>query len=120
MKRFTSAAASQSVSIMASPSSTISTNMGLKNLLAEPRRLTSESERVNAELEALVMENYKVFVENLTCSVHLQSEVSERAEERRSSDLEDSDPSLADRVFCMCYHLMCVVLLLLSLCCYYL
>jgi len=26
-------------------------------------------------LQALVMENYKIFVENLTCSVHLRSEV---------------------------------------------
>ena len=58
-----------------STSSSLSANMGLQNLLNEPKRLKHESERVNSELEALVMENYKVFVENLTCSAHLQSEV---------------------------------------------
>jgi hypothetical protein len=33
-----------------------------------------EAERLNLELEALVMDNYRVFVENLTCSVHLRNE----------------------------------------------
>ena len=44
----------------------------------EPVRLASEAERLNAELESLVMDNYKVFVENLTCSVHLKLEVSHK------------------------------------------
>jgi hypothetical protein len=50
--------------------------IGLKNLINEPTRLKREGDRVNMELEALVMENYKIFVENLTCSVHLKYEVS--------------------------------------------
>ena len=49
--------------------------MGLQGLLDEPFRLASEAERLNVELESLVMDNYKVFVENLTCSVHLRLEV---------------------------------------------
>lgn len=50
-------------------------SMGLNNLQHEPLRLMSEAERLNAELESLVMDNYRIFVENLTCSVHLQTEV---------------------------------------------
>lgn len=53
----------------------ISNAMGLQSLLDEPVRLAAEADRLNAELEALVMDNYKVFVENLTCSVHLKIEV---------------------------------------------
>lgn len=49
-------------------------SMGLSNLLHEPSRLSSEADRLNNELESLVMENYKVFVENLTCSVILRAE----------------------------------------------
>jgi hypothetical protein len=50
-------------------------NMGLRNLLNEPKRLSEEADRLNVELESFVMDNYKVFVENLTCSVNLRSEV---------------------------------------------
>ncbi len=50
-------------------------NMGLQKLLLEPQRLSEEAERMNHELESLITENYKVFVENLTCSMHLQAEV---------------------------------------------
>ena len=50
-------------------------SMGLQNLQHEPNRLLSEAERLNAELESLVMDNYRIFVENLTCSVHLRTEV---------------------------------------------
>ena len=50
-------------------------SMGLSNLNLEPSRLSSEADRLNDELEYLVMENYKVFVENLTCSVILRAEV---------------------------------------------
>ena len=53
----------------------IAASMGLQSLQYEPQRLLSEAERLNAELESLVMDNYRVFVENLTCSVHLRSEV---------------------------------------------
>ncbi len=53
----------------------ISNNMGLQNLLNEPQRLSAESERLNYELESLVLDNYRIFVENLTCSVHLRAEV---------------------------------------------
>ena len=49
--------------------------MGLQSLLDEPVRLAAEAERLNVELESLVMDNYKVFVENLTCSAHLRLEV---------------------------------------------
>lgn len=49
--------------------------MGLTNLQNEPSRLTSEAGRLNVELETLVMDNYRVFVENLTCSVHLRGKV---------------------------------------------
>ena len=50
-------------------------SMGLQNLQHEPNRLLSEADRLNAELESLVMDNYRIFVENLTCSVHLRTEV---------------------------------------------
>lgn len=50
-------------------------DIGLQKLLLEPQRLALEAERVNGELEVLVTENYHVFVENLTCSMHLQREV---------------------------------------------
>ena len=53
----------------------IAASMGLQNLQYEPQRLLAESERLNSELESLVMDNYRIFVENLTCSVHLRSEV---------------------------------------------
>lgn len=53
-----------------------SSGMGLKNLLSEPQRLQYEADKVNSEFEALVMDNYKIFIENLTCSVHLRKEVS--------------------------------------------
>jgi hypothetical protein len=51
-------------------------HMGLQKLLTEPDRLAAEAEEVNGELERLVIDNYRVFIENLTCNVHLQSEVS--------------------------------------------
>ncbi len=53
----------------------INNNMGLQNLLSEPVRLSAESDRLNIELENLVLDNYRIFVENLTCSVHLRVEV---------------------------------------------
>lgn len=53
----------------------IDSSIGLQNLLNEPQRLATEAERLNNELEYLVMDNYKVFIENLTCSAHLKSEV---------------------------------------------
>lgn len=53
----------------------VDSSMGLQKLLNEPERLHREAEQINNELEALVTENYRVFVENLTCSMHLQSEV---------------------------------------------
>lgn len=56
------------------PTILAASGMGLSNLQHEPRRLNSEGEKCNAELESLVMENYRVFVENLTCSEQLRSE----------------------------------------------
>ena len=35
-----------------------------------------EADRLNNELDALVMDNYRVFIENLTCSAYLRNEVS--------------------------------------------
>ncbi len=55
----------------------INNNMGLQNLLNEPQRLATESDRLNLELENLVLDNYRIFVENLTCSVHLRVEVAD-------------------------------------------
>ena len=49
--------------------------MELGSLQQEPHRLSAESDRLNQELESLVMDNYRVFVENLTCSAHLTTEV---------------------------------------------
>lgn len=49
--------------------------MGLSNLQNEPQRLERESLKINGELESLVMDNYRIFVENLTCSVQLRAEV---------------------------------------------
>ncbi|RYG94585.1 hypothetical protein EON65_57275 [archaeon] len=54
----------------------IAGNIGLQSLLREPERLEHEAQRLNSELESLALENYKVFVESLTCSLHLQNEVS--------------------------------------------
>jgi len=48
--------------------------MGLTGLLHEPIRLNTEADKCNDELEALVMANYRIFVENLTCSVELRKE----------------------------------------------
>lgn len=63
--------------------------MGLQNLQHEPQRLVSESERLNNELEMLVMDNYRIFVENLTCSVELRNEEKklEEINEHLSEDL---------------------------------
>ena len=58
------------------PSIPIAASMGLSNLQHEPLRLSSEAEKINHELDNLVMDNYKIFIENLTCSTHLRSEVS--------------------------------------------
>lgn len=66
--------------------SSIHSSVGLQTLLDEPQRLSSEAERLNEELESLVMDNYKVFVENLTCSVHLRLEDKKLGE--ISSELE--------------------------------
>jgi hypothetical protein len=52
----------------------VAASMGLQNLQHEPDRLAQEADRLNGELESLVMDNYRVFVENLTVSVHLRSE----------------------------------------------
>ena len=41
----------------------------------EPKRLLSEADRLNEELDSLVMDNYRVFIDNLTCSVFLRNEV---------------------------------------------
>ncbi len=49
-------------------------SMGLSTLSHEPVRLTNESEKCNEELEVLVMRNYRIFIENLTCSVELRVE----------------------------------------------
>ena len=48
--------------------------MGLGSLVSEPARLEAASKAANEELEALVMDNYRVFIENLTCSVELRVE----------------------------------------------
>jgi len=55
--------------------SSVDGSIGLQKLLHEPERLEKEADQINNELEALVTDNYRVFVENLTCSLHLQSEV---------------------------------------------
>ena len=54
---------------------TVVASMGLSNLQHEPSRLSAEADRLNNDLESLVMDNYKIFVENLTCSVMLRAEV---------------------------------------------
>ena len=56
-------------------SSSINSSLGLQSLIDEPQRLSLEASRLNSELETLVMDNYRIFIENLTCSVHLRSEV---------------------------------------------
>ena len=52
----------------------ISSGMGLSSLIHEPIRLSNEADKCNEELEELVMANYRIFVENLTCSVELRKE----------------------------------------------
>jgi hypothetical protein len=61
----------QHLSISPTPSST----MGLQKLLKEPERLSNEIDKINQDLESLIIENYKVFIENLTCSISLQTDV---------------------------------------------
>eukprot|EP01038_Epipyxis_sp_PR26KG_P004225 gene4225-6001_t len=77
--------------------------MGLQNLLSEPMRLNSEAERLNTELVALVMDNYRVFIENLTCSVHLRSEDKKLGDistdlDRNLHDLSQQCYAFKDRV----------------------
>lgn len=60
---------------LSNSSSSLNSSLGLQSLLDEPQRLSLEALRLNSELETLVMDNYKIFIENLTCSVHLRSEV---------------------------------------------
>lgn len=81
----------------------ISNAIGLQSLLDEPARLAAEAERLNVELESLVMDNYKVFVENLTCSVHLKSEDKKLSDISRDlegnlRDLSQQCISFKDRV----------------------
>jgi hypothetical protein len=52
----------------------LSGSVGLEHLQSEPGRLRSEAERLNVELEALVLENYRVFVRNLSVSSQLRVE----------------------------------------------
>lgn len=49
-------------------------SLTLSNLQHEPLRLSKEVDRCNNELEALVMDNYHIFIENLTYSVELRDE----------------------------------------------
>jgi len=67
--------------------------MGLSGLLHEPIRLNAEADKCNDELEALVMANYRIFVENLTCSVELRKEDQKLG--KVSSDLGDRLETLA-------------------------
>jgi hypothetical protein len=60
---------------MPDPTVLAASGASLSTLQHEPRRLSSEADKCNAELESLVMDNYRVFVENLTCSVQLRAEV---------------------------------------------
>ena len=61
-------------SLTASATVTSVASMGLQNLSAEPSRLSEDAERCNVELEKLVINNYRVFVENLTCHTELKVE----------------------------------------------
>ena len=49
-------------------------SLGLINLQEEPQRYTYEAECISNDLDTLVLENYKIFIENMTCSVRLQNE----------------------------------------------
>lgn len=53
---------------------TSSASLGLINLQEEPQRYAYEAECISNDLDTLVLENYKIFIENMTCSVRLQSE----------------------------------------------
>lgn len=66
----------------------LSRPMGLQKLLQEPQHLEEEIQKINGDLESLIIENYKVFVENLTCSMQLQSE--EEKLNQISSKLEEN------------------------------
>mmetsp|Transcript_10004 Transcript_10004/g.15110 ORF Transcript_10004/g.15110 Transcript_10004/m.15110 type:complete len:671 (+) Transcript_10004:72-2084(+) len=72
----------------------IPASMGLQNLQSEPMRLTAEAERLNDELDTLVMDNFRVFVENLTCSGVLRGE--DKKLRDYSSDLGDDLQQLLD------------------------
>eukprot|EP00605_Chrysophyceae_sp_TOSAG23-4_P000363 GSChrysophyteH1.ASY1.ANO1.410.1 assembled CDS len=75
-------------------------NMGLSSLLHEPVRLNSEAEKCNEELEELVMQNYRVFVENLTCSVELR--VEDQKLTRVSQDLSELLSRLSQQCASFC------------------
>jgi hypothetical protein len=75
-------------------------NMGLASLVHEPIRLNNEAERCNEELEALVMQNYRVFVENLTCSVELR--VEDQKLTKVSHDLEELLTQLSQKCSTFC------------------
>jgi hypothetical protein len=45
--------------MLSAQENTINNAMGLQSLMDEPQRLASEAERLNVELESLVMDNYK-------------------------------------------------------------
>ena len=65
-----------------------SSSMGLQKLQNEPIRLSMEADRLNGELEALVMDNYRIFVENLTTGATLRNE--DRKIEEHIISLKDS------------------------------
>ena len=52
----------------------LNASIGLGHLRQEPSRLRAEAERLNEELGSLVLDNYRVFVRNLSVSNHLRKE----------------------------------------------
>lgn len=67
--------------VMTTTTATITPSIGIQekgsllSLMSEPSRLKEEASRLNNELEVLVMDNYRVFIENLTCSINLKKQV---------------------------------------------
>ena len=69
--------------------------MGLQNLLNEPLRLKLESSRVNKELDSLVLENYRLFIDNITSNAQIKNKDKKIGEE--SAVLKDNLSILSEQ-----------------------
>lgn len=69
-----STTATTDASPIPSVSGSASGSMGLVNLSNEPQRYKFEADKISNDLDTLVLANYRIFVDNMTCSVRLQND----------------------------------------------